>query len=399
MPASNDEGFSTKAIHAGQDPLQWSHASVVPPLVMSTTFKQSGPAQHSGYEYGRSGNPSRNCLETCLAALDNGKHAVVFSSGLGALTGLLAMLETGDHVVCGDDVYGGTNRFFKRCASKQGIETSFVDACDVDHFLQAVKPSTKMIWIETPTNPLLKLADIKGICDKVKATRPDIITVVDNTFVTCYFQKPLDLGADISMYSLTKYMNGHSDVIMGAAITSRDDYAERLRFIQNAMGIVPSPFDCALVNRSLKTLELRMQQHMKNGLAVAKFLSQHPYVEKCIHPLFETHPQHELAKRQMSGYSGIISFYIKGNSDVFLRSLQLFILAESLGGYESLAELPSVMTHASVPLEEREKLGITDNLIRLSVGIENEADIIGDLNRALNSAMAVKSKQNNVVSE
>ncbi|CAB0029575.1 unnamed protein product [Trichogramma brassicae] len=427
MPASNEQGFSTKAIHAGQDPLQWSHASVVPPLVMSTTFKQSGPAQHSGYEYGRSGNPSRNCLETCLAALDNGKHAVVFSSGLGALTGLLAMLETGDHVVCGDDVYGGTNRFFKRCASKQGIETSFVDACNVDHFLGAVKPSTKMIWIETPTNPLLKLADIKGICDKVKATRPDIITVVDNTFVTCYFQKPLDLGADISMYSLTKYMNGHSDVIMGAAITSRDDYAERLRFIQNgeffclrtlnaliscapfiyfrnyflfaAMGIVPSPFDCALVNRSLKTLELRMQQHMKNGLAVANFLSQHPYVEKCIHPLFESHPQHELAKRQMSGYSGIISFYIKGNSDVFLKSLQLFILAESLGGYESLAELPSVMTHASVPLEEREKLGITDNLIRLSVGIENEADIIGDLNRALNSAMTVKSKQNNVVPE
>ncbi|XP_011501434.1 PREDICTED: cystathionine gamma-lyase [Ceratosolen solmsi marchali] len=387
MPTNTEEGFATKAIHAGQDPLQWSHCSVVPPLVMSTTFRQDGPAQHRGYEYGRSGNPSRNCLENCLAALENGKYGLVFSSGLGATTALMSLLESGDHVICGDDVYGGTNRFFQRCASKQNIQVSFVDACNTENFVAAVKDNTKMIWIESPTNPLLKLADIKTIIKEVKTGRPDVYIVVDNTFATCYFQRPLDLGADISMYSLTKYMNGHSDVIMGAAITKRDDIEEKLRFTQNAMGIVPSPYDCALVNRSLKTLELRMQQHMKNGLAVAKFLEGHPLVKKVIHPYLPSHPQYELAIKQMSGHSGMISFYHKGNSYKFLKALKIFILAESLGGYESLAELPSVMTHASIPEEERMKLGINEQLIRLSVGIETEQDLIADLDQALKCSM------------
>ncbi|XP_001601960.1 cystathionine gamma-lyase [Nasonia vitripennis] len=387
MPINSEEGFATKAIHAGQDPLQWNHCAVVPPIVMSTTFRQDGPAEHRGFEYGRSGNPSRNCLEACLASLEGGKHGLVFSSGLGATTTLMSLLEAGDHVICGDDVYGGTNRFFKLCASRQNIKTSFVDASNTENFINAIQPHTKMVWIESPTNPLLKLADIQAICEKTKSIRPDIYIVVDNTFVTCYFQRPLELGADIVVYSLTKYMNGHSDVIMGSAITRRDDIGEKLRFTQNAMGIVPSPFDCAMVNRSLKTLELRMQQHSKNGLAVAKFLEDHPVVTKVFHPYLPSHPQHELALRQMTGHSGVISFYHKGDSNKLLKALKIFFLAESLGGYESLAELPSVMTHASVPEEERAKLGINDQLIRLSVGIETVKDLIADLDQALKASL------------
>lgn len=383
MPHNMENGFATKAIHAGQDPGQWSHCSVVPPIVMSTTFRQDAPAQHRGFEYGRSGNPTRNVLEACLAALENGKHGLVFSSGLGATTALTSLLAVGDHIVCGDDVYGGTNRFFRQCASKYGIDFTFVDATNVNNVIKAVKNNTKMVWLETPTNPLLKLVDIKAISDSLKAKRPDIILVVDNTFLTCYFQRPLDLGADIVMYSLTKYMNGHSDVIMGAAITRNDDLEKRLRFLQNALGIVPSPFDCAQVNRSLKTLEIRMKQHMKNGIAVAKFLEAHPLVEKVIHPLLQSHPQHDIALKQTNGHSGMVSFYHKGDSAKFLKSLKLFILAESLGGYESLAELPSVMTHSSVPEEDRVMLGITDNLVRLSVGLETEQDLLADLDQAL----------------
>ncbi|KAH0945178.1 hypothetical protein HN011_004663 [Eciton burchellii] len=379
------EGFSTKAIHAGQDPLQWIHRSVIPPLVMSTTFQQDGPAEHKGFEYGRSGNPTRNVLETCLAAIEGGKHGLTFSSGLGAMTIIGSLLQTGDHVISGDDLYGGTNRYFQKCLSKQNIMISFVDMTNVQNVIDAIQPNTKMVWLETPTNPLLKLADIKAVADNLKFHRPDIILVVDNTFLTCYFQKPLELGADIVMYSLTKYMNGHSDVIMGAAITHRDDLAEQLRFLQNAMGIVPSPFDCALVNRSLKTLELRMQQHMKNCLAVAKFLESHPCVERVFHPYLPSHPQHELALKQTTGHSGMVSFYLKGDSYKFLKALKVFTLAESLGGYESLAELPCVMTHASVPIDMRMALGITNKLIRLSVGLETEQDLIADIKQALDA--------------
>ncbi|CAL1682197.1 unnamed protein product [Lasius platythorax] len=381
--APQTEGFSTKAIHAGQDPEQWSHYAVVPPLVMSTTFKQDAPAEHRGYEYGRSNNPTRNVLETCLAALEDGKHGLTFASGLGATTAITALLQTGDHLVACDDLYGGTNRFIKKCLSNQGITYSFVDMAKVENVTNAIKSNTKMIWLESPTNPLLKVIDIKAIADSFKSHRQDIILVVDNTFLTCYYQKPFDLGADIVMYSLTKYMNGHSDVIMGAAITRRDDLAEKLRFLQNAMGIVPSPFDCSMVNRSLKTLELRMKQHMKNSLSVAKFLESHPCVEQVFHPYLPSHPQHTLAIKQTTGHSGMVSFYLKGDSRKFLKALKVFTLAESLGGYESLAELPSVMTHASVPEDERIKLGITDKLIRLSVGLETEQDIIADLEQAL----------------
>lgn len=386
MPANTQQGFSTRAIHAGNEPAQWNHRSVVPPLVMSTTFKQNAPGDYNGYDYGRSGNPTRNVLEKCLAAIENGKHGLAFASGLGALTAISGLLHSGDHVISGDDIYGGTNRYFRKCLTNQSIELSFVDMRDIENVLAALKPNTKMVWLETPTNPLLKIADIKAIASILKSKRPDIIFAVDNTFLTCYFQKPLEFGADLVVYSLTKYMNGHSDVIMGAVITNRDDIAQQLYFLQNAMGIVPSPFDCSMVNRSLKTLELRMKQHMKNGLAVAKFLEKHPLVEKVIHPYLPSHPQHELALKQTTGHSGMVSFYIKGDSSKFLTALKVFALAESLGGYESLAELPCIMTHSSVPEAIRDELGITSKLIRLSVGLETEEDLLADLKQALEAS-------------
>lgn len=379
-----EQGFSTKAIHAGQDPLQWNDCSVIPPITLSTTFQQDGPGQPRTFIYGRSGNPTRNVLQTCLAALEDGKHGFVFSSGLGATTVLISLLNAGDHIISGDDIYGGTNRFFKNCL--KNISVTFVDMIDINNIITNIQPNTKMIWLETPTNPLLKVIDIEAVTQAVKQINSEILVIVDNTFLTCYYQKPLKLGADIVIYSLTKYMNGHSDVIMGAAITNREDIANRLRFLQNAMGVVSSPLDCFLVNRSLKTLELRMQQHMKHGLAVAVFLQSHPYVEKVIHPYLPSHPQHEIAIRQTSGHSGMVSFYLKGDSSKFLKALKIFTLAESLGGYESLAELPSVMTHASIPEETKEMLGINDKLIRLSVGLETERDILADLDQALKAS-------------
>ncbi|XP_043803815.1 putative cystathionine gamma-lyase 2 [Apis laboriosa] len=379
-----EQGFSTKAIHAGQDSLQWNDCSVVPHITLSTTFQQDGPGQPRSFIYGRSGNPTRNVLQTCLAALEDGKHGFVFSSGLGATTVLISLLNAGDHIISGDDIYGGTNRFFKNCL--KNISVTFVDMIDINNIITNIQPNTKMIWLETPTNPLLKVIDIEAVTQAVKQVNSEILVIVDNTFLTCYYQKPLKLGADIVIYSLTKYMNGHSDVIMGAAITNREDIANRLRFLQNAMGVVSSPLDCFLVNRSLKTLELRMQQHMKHGLAVAVFLQSHPCVEKVIHPYLPSHPQHEIAIRQTSGHSGMVSFYLKGDSSKFLKALKIFTLAESLGGYESLAELPSVMTHASIPEETKEMLGINDKLIRLSVGLETEKDILADLDQALKAS-------------
>ncbi|XP_055526270.1 cystathionine gamma-lyase [Wyeomyia smithii] len=381
------KGFATKAIHVGQDSSQWKSNAVVPPISMSTTFKQFAPAQHGGFEYGRSGNPTRNVLEQCLAALDNGKYGLTFSSGLGTTTTIITMLQAGDHIVAGDDLYGGTNRLLRKVALKMNISIDFVDCTNIAKVEAAVKPNTKLFWIETPTNPLLKVIDIEAVC-AVAHKFPEVIVVVDNTFLSSYFQRPLNFGADIVMYSLTKYMNGHSDVIMGAAVMNDEAIYEKLKFLQNATGIVPSPFDCYLVNRSLKTLSLRMEQHKINSLAVAKFLEKHPKVERVLHPGLPSHPQHELAKRQTYGHSGIMSFYIKGGleqSTIFLKSLEVFILAESLGGYESLAELPSVMTHASVPEEQRVALGITDGLIRISVGLEDSDDLIEDLKNALSN--------------
>ncbi|XP_077295911.1 cystathionine gamma-lyase [Arctopsyche grandis] len=390
-------GFATRAIHVGQEPERWNSYCVVPPLVTSTTFKQEAPAKHRGFEYGRSGNPTRNVLEECLASLEEAKYSLCFSSGLGATTCISSLLSRGDHIICGDDVYGGTNRLFRNVVARMGVELSFIDLQDATNLTQVIKPNTKMVWIETPTNPLLKIFDIAAI-SKILKEYPDTIFVVDNTFLTPYFQRPLELGADIVMYSLTKYMNGHSDVIMGAAMTSRDDLHERLRFLQNAMGIVPAPFDCYQVNRSLKTLAIRMQQHQKSSLLIAKWLESQSMVDKVIHPGLSSHPQHDLAKKQCYGHSGMLAFFIKGGaaqSSEFLKSLKVFTLAESLGGYESLAELPSVMTHASVPEKQRMELGITDSLVRLSVGLEDVQDLIEDLLQALDAASKVSETKKN----
>lgn len=329
-------------------------------------------------------------MEKCLASLDGAKYAITFSSGLGATATITQLLKSGDHVVAMDDLYGGTNRYFRKVASNMGIVTSFVDATDVKNVANAIKPETRMVWIETPTNPTLKVVDIQAVAEVVHAHK-DVFLVVDNTFESAYFQRPLELGADITYYSLTKYMNGHTDVIMGSVALNDDHLAERLKFLQNAAGAVPSPFDCYLVNRSLKTLKLRMEEHQKNGLEVAKFLEAHPYVEKVIHLLLESHPQYELVKRQQYGHSGMISFYLKGGleeSRKLLKALKLVTLAESLGGYESLAELPYLMTHASIEEKERVALGVTENLIRISVGLENAKDIIADLDQALKAACA-----------
>lgn len=382
--------FGTKATHAGQEPEKWKSNAVVPHISMSTTFKQRGPADHAGYEYSRSGNPTRQCLEECLAALEDAKYGMVFASGLATTTAITFLLKQGDHLISMDDLYGGTNRLFRQCTTRMGVEESLVDCTNVQNVADAIKPNTRMVWIETPTNPTMRLVDIEAVCKVVKEkASKECFVVVDNTFMSSYFQRPLMYGADIVMHSLTKYMNGHSDVVMGAACTNSDELAERLKFLQNATGPVPSPFDSFLVNRGLKTLHVRMREHMKNGLAVAHFLEKDPRVESVIHPGLPSHPQHELAKRQMRGYSGMVSFYIKGGlkeAETFLKSLKVFTLAESLGGFESLAELPSVMTHASVPAHEREKLKITDNLIRLSVGIEDEEDLLQDLDQALAAA-------------
>ncbi|KAL7017228.1 hypothetical protein ACKWTF_010294 [Chironomus riparius] len=378
-------GFATKSIHNGQKPEQWNSRAVVPPISLSTTFKQSAPGVHSGFEYSRSGNPTRNVLETCLAGLDNAKYALTFSSGLGTQTAILSMLKTGDGIITGDDIYGGTNRLFRNLAANMGIEVQFVDLTDLKNLEKAIKPNVKLVWMETPTNPCMKVIDIKAVAEVVHA-KTKAFLVVDNTFLSAYFQRPLDLGADVVMYSLTKYMNGHTDVVMGSAATNSEELHEKLRFYQNATGIVPSPFDCYLVNRSLKTLSLRMEKHFQNSVTVAQWLEAHPKVGKVLHPALPSHPQHKIALSQTFGHSGIMSFYIKNGtleqSSKFLETLKVFTLAESLGGYESLAELPSVMTHASVPEAQRAELGITDGLIRISVGLEDSQDLINDLEQA-----------------
>ncbi|XP_067613024.1 cystathionine gamma-lyase-like [Eurosta solidaginis] len=382
------KGFATKAIHAGQNPLQWSSKSIVPPIYLSTTYKQDGPGEYESYDYSRSGNPTRTVLEKCLAALDGAEYGLAFASGLGATTAIFSLLNAGDHLVVGDDVYGGTSRLIRQIMSRLGIEHTFVDATDLAAVGSAIQANTKLVWVESPTNPLMKVVDIikiSQICNKNK-----VLLAVDNTFLTPYFQRPLELGADMVCYSLTKYMNGHSDVVMGAIILNSEDLYNRLKFLQNSMGIVPSPFDCYQVNRGLKTLHIRMELHQKNSIAVAKFLEGHPFVEKVMHPALPSHPQHQIALKQTYGYSGVFSFYIKGGleqSKAFLQNLKIIALAESLGGYESLAELPEVMTHASIPEEIRKKLGINAALIRLSIGLEDIDDLIQDVENALSKAM------------
>uniref|UniRef100_A0A8B9JS04 Cystathionine gamma-lyase n=1 Tax=Astyanax mexicanus TaxID=7994 RepID=A0A8B9JS04_ASTMX len=380
---SGFSSFATDAIHVGQEPEQWNSMAVVPPISLSTTFKQYGPGKHAGFEYSRSGNPTRNCLEKAVASLDGAKHCVALASGLAATVTVTHMLKSGDGIVCMNDVYGGTNRYFQRIAKEIGYDISFAD-CTKPEVLKAG------VWSErTPSNPTMKVVDIQACSDLAHEQNKDIIVVVDNTFMSAYFQRPLALGADICMYSATKYMNGHSDVVMGLISVNREDLYERLKFLQNALGAVPSPFDCYMCNRGLKTLHLRMKQHFKNAMAVAEFLERDPRVDKVIFPGLPSHPQHELMKKQCTGCPGMITFYIKGkleHATAFLNNLKLFALAESLGGYESLAEHPAIMTHASVPENERVVLGISDTLIRLSVGLEDEEDIIADLDQALGAA-------------
>ncbi|XP_034035834.1 cystathionine gamma-lyase isoform X1 [Thalassophryne amazonica] len=383
------KSFATEAIHVGQEPEQWKSMAVVPPISLSTTFKQFAPGQHAGFEYSRSGNPTRNCLEKAVAALDGAKYCLALASGLAATVTITHLLKAGDGIICMDDVYGGTNRYFQRVASKLGLSVTLVDCVQPEKLMKALKPETKLVWLETPTNPMLKIVDIKTCSEIVHGYNKDIVVVVDNTFMSAYFQRPLALGADICMYSATKYMNGHSDVIMGLVSMNNEDLYAQLKFLQNALGGVPSPFDCYLCNRGLKTLHLRMEQHFKNALAAAKLLEGDPRVERVIFPGLPSHPQHDLMKTQCTGCPGMITFYIKGelqHASTFLKSLKVFAIAESLGGYESLAEHPAIMTHASVPEEERITLGISDTLIRLSVGLEDEADIIEDLQQALSAA-------------
>jgi len=390
--------FATRAIHVGQDPDPVTGA-VIPPLSLSTTFKQSAAGVHTGFEYSRTGNPTRNGFEKAVASLECAKYGIAFASGSATTAAIINLLKAGDHVISIDDVYGGTNRFLNRVANTQGIEASFVDLSDPNILKTTIKNNTKLLWIETPTNPTMKMVDIKAIVKITKEINKDIIIVVDNTFMSPYFQNPITLGADICVNSISKYINGHSDVIMGIALTNSEEINERLHFIQNSVGAIPSPFDCWLANRGLKTLALRMRQHEKNALAIAKFLEAHPMVEAVYYPGLESHPQHELAKRQMKGFGAMMSIRLKGNLDTsnkFLSSLKIFTLAESLGGVESLCELPCIMTHAAVPPEQRAKLGITDTLIRMSVGIEETEDIIKDLDQALKIANETVNKKRKI---
>ncbi len=376
-------GFATRAIHAGQQPDPTTGA-IMTPVYLTSTFVQESPGVHKGYEYSRTSNPTRKAYENCLASLESGKYGFAFASGCAATTTAMHLLKSGDHVVASDDLYGGTFRLFDKILRHNGIEFSFVDLSQPENFEKSIKTNTKLIWIETPTNPMLKLVDIRKLC--AVAQKKSIVSVVDNTFMSPYFQRPLELGADIVLHSTTKFINGHSDIVGGALIMSRSDLAEKIAFLSNSMGGIQSTFDAFMCMRSLKTLPVRMRTHETNANAIAAFLEKHPRVEKIIYPGLKSHPQHALACEQMTGFGGMITFYLKGGleeSRIFLEKVKIFSLAESLGGVESLIEHPAIMTHASVPLENRKALGISDNLVRLSVGIEDLNDLLWDLEQAL----------------
>ncbi|PQJ79651.1 cystathionine gamma-synthase [Polaribacter porphyrae] len=379
--------FNTKTIHGGQKHEE-ATGSVMPPVFLTSTYAQSSPGQHKGYEYSRGANPTRTALENSFAAIENGTHGFAFSSGLSAIDCVLRTLSPGDEIVAGDDLYGGTYRMFTRLFKKYGLEFSFVDMNSVANVTDAITEKTKLVWLETPTNPLMKIADIEAISSAVKAINSDILVAVDNTFATPYLQQPLSLGADIVMHSATKYLGGHSDLVMGALMVKDAKLAEELHFIQFAAGAVAGPMDSFLALRGIKTLHIRMQRHCENGRAVANFLKNHPKVGEVYYPGFEDHPNHEVAKKQMKDFGGMVSFRLKDESRVaafqFLENTHVFTLAESLGGVESLVNHPTTMTHASIPEPERLKIGITDSLIRLSVGIEDEEDLLADLDQALN---------------
>jgi cystathionine gamma-lyase len=359
------------------------------PVYLTSTYVQSAPGEHKGYEYSRTHNLTRHALQDCLAALEGARHGLAFASGLAATDALLHLLDAGDHVVYSDDVYGGTFRLFDKVFRRHGLSFTPVDASDPRNVERALTPRTRMVWLESPTNPMLKIADLAAIAAIARAR--GAVSVVDNTFATPFFQRPLELGIDVVCHSTTKYLNGHSDVVGGAVLTSDAALYQRIQFLQNAVGGVPSPMDSFLVMRGLKTLHVRMERHQENAFRVARFLEGHGQVEKVTYPGLPSHPQHALARRQMSGFGGMLTFVIRGGlpaARAFLSSLRIFALAESLGGVESLIEHPAIMTHASVPPETRAALGIADGFIRVSVGIESADDLIADLERAFAAARA-----------
>ncbi|MGV3616844.1 MAG: cystathionine gamma-synthase [Fimbriimonas sp.] len=386
----SDMRFATKAIHAGVVPDPQTGA-VMTPIYQTSTYAQASPGEHKGYEYSRTDNPTRTVLQAQLAALESAEHSLVFSSGLAAIDAVMNLLRQGDHVIAGDDLYGGTYRIFTKVAALRGIEFSFVDVGDEAALRDAMRPETRIVWFESPTNPMMRVVDVAQIARV--AHEHGAMAVVDNTFLSPYFQRPLELGADIVMHSMTKYLNGHSDVVMGALMFNdlkpegqEEGLYARLKFLQNAVGAVPGPFDCFLVLRGLKTLAVRMERHAENAQKVAEFLEAHPKVERVLYPGLASHPQHEIASRQTDGHGGMLTFLIRGGLDEarhFLESVKLFTLAESLGGVESLIEHPAIMTHASIPAETRREIGILDNLVRVSVGIEHIDDILADLDQAL----------------
>ncbi len=376
--------FGTKTIHAGITP-DPSTGAIMTPIFQTSTYVQSSPGEHKGYAYGRTKNPTRDALEKNLAALENGKHAICFSSGLAAMDAIIKLLKSGDEIVAVNDLYGGSYRQMVSVYAQFGIKTKFVDMADLTALENAIGPDTKMLWIETPTNPMLKIVDLQAI-NKI-ANAKGVISVVDNTFASPYLQNPLDLGADIVMHSATKYLNGHSDVILGAVITSDDDLAKKLFFIQNAVGAIPGPQDCFLTIRGIKTLHVRVQRACENASEIAAYLRAHPKVSKVYYPGFEDHPNHSIAKAQMRDFGAMISFDLHNNSQenayALMSATHYFSLAESLGGVESLIGHPASMTHASIPREDRLKVGLTDSLIRMSVGIEDVEDLKNDLEGAL----------------
>jgi cystathionine gamma-lyase len=379
-------GFATRAVHAGQEPDPHTGAVVVP-IYQTSTFAQQGVGKHKGYEYSRTANPTRTALETCIATLEGGRRGMAFASGMAAEAAIMQLLKPGDHTVAVDDIYGGTYRLFRQVLEPLGLTFSFVDGTDLKAVERAFTKNTRLVWLESPTNPLLKLVDIQGV--STLAHGRQALVVVDNTFMSPYFQRPLSLGADIVVHSSTKYLGGHSDVIGGALVLNREDLEERLAFLQNAVGGVPGPLDAWLVLRGLKTLAVRMREHDRNARLVAAFLAEHPKVEHVFYPGLPNNPQRELARKQMSGFGGMISFEVRGGLEPARRVVertQLFTLAESLGGVESLIELPAAMTHASIPPAVRREHGVADGLVRISVGIEDVADLISDLDRALAEA-------------
>jgi len=388
--SSNDDaghGFGTRAIHAGQRPDPTTGA-VMTPVYLTSTYAQTAPGEHKGYEYSRTHNLTRFALEANLASLEGGKHGLAFASGLAATSTVLQLFDAGTHVIATDDLYGGTFRLFDKVFRRLGFEFSWVDPLGGAAAVEAaIRPTTKLVWAETPTNPMLKLVDLAAVAEVCK--RRGLLLAVDNTFMTPFNQQPLALGADLVVHSTTKYLNGHSDVVGGAVVTSDDGLRERLAFLQNAVGAVPSPMDSWLVMRGTKTLHVRMERHEQSARSMAAWLEGHEQVEKVIYPGLESHPQHALARKQARGFGGMISFVLRGGLDEarrFLSACRIFTLAESLGGVESLIEHPAIMTHASVPPDRRAALGIADGFIRLSVGIEDEADLRGDLERAFAAA-------------